>query len=118
VRQLLPAPVTVDRHSAAGQECRCFGRNAVFVLRLEAEQRFAILVAAQRENREDETSAVLNLNNRSYFVARRPTPCMKPSAQSVPMTVPSASLHRIGSKIPFAISCGSTGYEIERFRDC
>ena len=38
---------------------RCFGRNAVFVLRLESEQGFAILVAAQRENREDETSAVL-----------------------------------------------------------
>ena len=59
MRQLSPTPVIVDRDSAAGQDCRCFGRNAVLVLRLEAEQRIAVLVAAQRENRENETSAVL-----------------------------------------------------------
>src|SRR6516162_5338076 len=59
IRQLSPTPVIVDRHNAAGQERRCFGRNAVFLLRLEAEQRFAILVAAQRKNRKDEIGAVL-----------------------------------------------------------
>ena len=53
VRQLSPAPVIFNRHSAAGQERRCLSRNAVLVLRLETEQRFAILVAAQREDRED-----------------------------------------------------------------
>src|ERR1700757_1804386 len=59
MRQLLPSPVIVNRHSAASKECRCFGGNAVFVLRLQAEQRLAVLVAAQCENREDETCAVL-----------------------------------------------------------
>src|SRR6516225_1917445 len=45
VRQLSPTPVIVDRHNAAGQERRCFGRNALFLFRLEAEQRFAVFVA-------------------------------------------------------------------------
>ena len=59
MHQLLPSPVIVNRHSAASKECRCFGHNAVFVLRLQAEQRLAVLVAAQCENRGDETCAVL-----------------------------------------------------------
>jgi hypothetical protein len=35
------------------------GRNPIFVLWLEAERRFAILAAAQRENREHENSVFL-----------------------------------------------------------
>jgi len=94
MRQLSSTPVIVDRHSAAGQEYRCFDRDAVFLLRLEAKQRLAVLAPHSARIGKMRLAPSSDLNNRSHFAARRATPCMKPSAQSVPMAVPSASLHR------------------------
>ena len=55
--------------------------DAVFFIRRNTKQGLTVLVAAQRQNRDQEL-AVLDLNSRSQASARSMIACRKPSAQS------------------------------------
>jgi hypothetical protein len=71
--------------------------DAVFVLRRQAEQRLAVLVAAERQDRDQQLTSRLDLSSRSHASMRSMIACRNPSAQSAAIRAPSRVAQKIGS---------------------
>src|SRR5260221_6051091 len=59
-----PAPVIGDGDDTARQGLACFSHDPILILRVEAEQGLAMLVAAEREDREEEQRVSLRVEQR------------------------------------------------------